>query len=238
MSNATTGVPVASASTATMPNVSNRDGIATSRAAAISANRRRARRPSPTKRTRSASPACRHELAQPRLVRSAARDHEVAADPRGGQRPRLNQQVQALLGDLQPADEQHVRACDPGLQRRGRRDPVADHVDGRARVERLQPLAPRRARPATMRGVPAHPEPLDQVERQLVLAGLLAGVEPLDDADGRPAAPQRGGDARHRCEEVLDHQVRLPTAALADGGQRVPRGAGEPAAACADPMWT
>jgi len=147
-----------------------------------------------------------HLAAHPVLVRAAARDHQVALDHPVHLRPRGQEQVKALAAVLQPADVDDVA---PGARRHRERrplDPVADHLDLRRRVERAQPLG-RALRDGDQQAMAAHPDPLQDVQRQLVLAALVPGVQPLDHPDRRAAGPARRGHRRERREEVLDDEV-------------------------------
>ena len=111
-------MPQAIASAATMPKVSNRDGMATTRAEASS---RSFSSPStrPTKRTRPATPEPLGGPPHGREVGTVARDDEVARQPVGGERPGLEQQVEALLGGLHAAEEHDVAPAGlPGGERR------------------------------------------------------------------------------------------------------------------------
>ena len=104
MSKATTGVPTARASAATIPNVSYRLGMATRSAPASQSNRSSARYP-PDEMDPVADPqlsgpcrsrACRSGPSPPRT-----RSWSIARATSG---ERLEQQVQTFLGDLQASE--------------------------------------------------------------------------------------------------------------------------------------
>ena len=118
----------ANASTATIPNVSIRDGIATTRAPA-SSRAFSSPRTQPTNLTRSVQAQPRHLAAHAGLVVPLTGDHELPVDPVRDPPPRVEQQVEALAAELQPADVDDVA---PGLLRLVEQravDAVADHLD-------------------------------------------------------------------------------------------------------------
>ncbi len=181
-------------------------------------------------------PEVLREPPDPPLLGAAAGDEQLAADLRSDLSPRPQQEVQPLALQLETPEEHHVPADPRRGVEQGGVDAVADDVDARGGVHRAQPLGGAlrdRDQPVVAAGAGA----LDEVQRQLVLAGLVPGVQPLDDADRRAPGPERRGHGGERREEVLDDQVGVPAMTAHRRGQaeHVPREPAQPVAARPEP---
>ena len=152
-----------------------------------------------------AVPEARDELAQPRLLGRGAgpRDVEVQVRVRAH---RVEEQVEALLPDVDAPEEEH-RAVGDVVPGRGQLHPVRDHRDPRPRARRRH-----EARVDVVQDdevtVEREPAPLDRLERQPVAELHVGAAEHLDEPDDGAARHERQQARRHRGREALDPHVR------------------------------